>query len=160
MAIMARWRMPPENWWGYLYPDREVLREGMPVPAEHNSMAAALPILDSFSPSKASYIWLRMRSTGLRAVMGSWKIAISLPRIFAAPRWLILAMSAPLPADFAAGDPAGCFNPGPGWSGGSGSCRSPTRPPGRRSPPGRPGRRRRPRRGRSPACWGRPRGGH
>ena len=53
--------------------------------------------LDSFSPSKASYIWLRMRSTGLRAVMGSWKIMeISLPRIFCSSRWLILAMSAPL----------------------------------------------------------------
>ena len=69
MAIMARWRMPPENWWGYS--SRRVSGEGMPTSLSSSMARRRFSSLDSFSPSKASYIWLRMRSTGLRAVLGS-----------------------------------------------------------------------------------------
>ena len=82
MAIMMRWRMPPESWCGYSFTRRSAL--GMCTSFSIStvlSMAARLP-----SPSwslKASAICSPQVNTGLSDVIGSWKIIeISLPRIF------------------------------------------------------------------------------
>ena len=81
MAIMMRWRMPPESWWGYSFTRRSAF--GMCTSLSMStvlSMAARRP-----SPScsrKASAICSPQVKTGLRDVMGSWKIIeISFPRI-------------------------------------------------------------------------------
>ena len=82
IAIIARWRMPPESWCGYS--ERPPLGFGNPDQAQH---------LDGLGPGlllrligrcrrTASVIWSPIRITGLSEVIGSWKIIeMRLPRI-------------------------------------------------------------------------------
>ena len=82
MAIITRWRMPPESWCGYSLTRRSAF--GMCTTFSIStvlSMASRRP-----RPScrrSASAICSPQVKTGLSEVMGSWKtIEISLPRIF------------------------------------------------------------------------------
>ncbi len=73
MAIMTRWRMPPESWWGY---------------SSSRRRASAMRTRSSISPARSraarhdtprwrttfSAICVPTVSTGLRLVIGSWKI--------------------------------------------------------------------------------------
>src|SRR5262245_50364748 len=82
IAIMTRWRMPPESWCGYSFTRRSAL--GM---CTSFSMSTVLAIASRRpSPScrrMASAICSPTVNTGLSEVIGSWKIIeISLPRIF------------------------------------------------------------------------------
>ncbi len=82
MAIITRWRMPPENWCGY-----SLIRSwtrGMPT---RSRTSAALSMACSLDTSRcretASAICLPTVMVGFSEVSGSWKIMpISLPRIF------------------------------------------------------------------------------
>ena len=81
IAIIARWRMPPENSCGYARTRSRA--RGMPtrsISSTARSRAAGLLI---FSWARiCSTIWSPIRCTGLSEEIGSWKIiAISLPRI-------------------------------------------------------------------------------
>ena len=80
MAIMARCRMPPENSNGYWL--TRLSASGMPTRASRSAaicQASLLPL--SWCSMIASAICLPTFMTGLRLVMGSWKImAMSLPR--------------------------------------------------------------------------------
>ena len=81
MAIIARWRCPPDNWCGYDCARRS--GSGMPVldssaTAADMLCARAIPILSC----NTSATWSPTVNSGFRAVIGSWKIiAISRPRI-------------------------------------------------------------------------------
>ena len=73
MAIITRWRMPPESWWGY---------------SSSRRLASAMRTRSSISPARSraarhgtprwrttfSAICVPTVSTGLRLVIGSWKI--------------------------------------------------------------------------------------
>src|SRR6266542_2502704 len=80
MAIMTRWRMPPDNSWGYW----AMRRSGAGTPTSRRDWVAISRA--SLSPTSwcsrtASMIWSPTVSTGFRLVIGSWKIiAISPPR--------------------------------------------------------------------------------
>src|SRR5438552_4781161 len=82
MAIMMRWRMPPESWCGYSFTRRSAF--GM---CTSLSISIVLAIA-SRRPRRscrrtASAICSPTVNTGFSEVIGSWKIiAISLPRIF------------------------------------------------------------------------------
>ncbi len=76
MAIITRWRMPPDSSKGYQR--RRCSGEGMPDRAEQ--LDGGLPGRDrsmSRWSRRLSVIWSPMRLTGLRAVIGSWKIMLS-----------------------------------------------------------------------------------
>ena len=82
IAIIARWRMPPENSCGYC----RTRTSGRGIPTESSSSTARS--IASFSLRSrrcariASVICLPTRCTGFSAVSGSWKIiAILAPRI-------------------------------------------------------------------------------
>ena len=80
MAIMARWRCPPESWCGKL-PAR-LAGSGMPVFASNSIAACAhsAPVKPFFSIKISAICWPMVMS-GLSAVMGSWKtMAMSPPR--------------------------------------------------------------------------------
>ncbi len=95
MAIITRWRMPPESWWGYSFSRRA--GSGMPTDL---SRARATSLASCLEMSRCSWsdsvIWRPILRTGLRAVMGSWNtIAICWPqygRMSLGDSW---AMSAP-----------------------------------------------------------------
>ena len=81
MAIITRWRMPPENSWG----NEVSRRSGAGMPTTLISSAArtfAACSLSALSCSRRpSEIWWPTEYTGVSADSGSWKIiAISLPR--------------------------------------------------------------------------------
>ena len=80
MAIIARWRMPPENSNGYW--STRLSASGMPTRASRSAAichASLLPL--SWWSMIASAICLPTFMTGFRLVIGSWKIiAMSLPR--------------------------------------------------------------------------------
>ena len=80
MAIMARWRMPPENSNGYW--STRLGASGMPTRASRSMAIFHASRLDlSWCSVMASPICLPIFMTGFRLVMGSWKIiAMSLPR--------------------------------------------------------------------------------
>jgi hypothetical protein len=82
MAIMTRWRMPPDSSCGYWRSRRSA--SGMPTDcssARAVSLAAFLPM--SVWCSSDSVIWRPIRMTGLRAVMGSWNtMAICAPHMW------------------------------------------------------------------------------
>ena len=84
MAIITRWRMPPDSSWGYCLTRRSGY--GMPTMRSASmarSRASCLLILKC--SRTASAIWSPTVNTGLRLVIGSWKIiAMCLPR-----RWRI-----------------------------------------------------------------------
>ena len=80
MAIITRWRMPPESWCGY----SSTRRSGAAIPTWRSiSMAWARAAAPS-SPAcrrSDSPIWSPTVNTGLSEVMGSWKIIeMRLPR--------------------------------------------------------------------------------
>src|SRR5918994_7194515 len=81
MAIMTRWRMPPENWCGYSL----TLLSGLAMPTSFKTwmVFSWASLLERFWWMRmASRIWLPTVKTGFRLVMGSWKImAMSLPLI-------------------------------------------------------------------------------
>ncbi len=76
MAIMTRWRMPPESWNGY----HRTRSSGEGMPTERRS-STAVDCASFLSMSRwrtsDSAIWAPIRLTGLRAVIGSWKIMLS-----------------------------------------------------------------------------------
>ena len=80
MAIIARWRMPPESSCGYCF----TRRSGAETPtALSDSMARSQAsfFVASLWSRTASLIWSPIVKTGFRLVIGSWKIiAISPPR--------------------------------------------------------------------------------
>ncbi len=82
MAIIARCRMPPENWWGYWSNRR--CGSGIRTLLEHlDGPLAGLARPTCWCRTTASTIWLPMVKTGLSEVIGSWKIMATLPpRIF------------------------------------------------------------------------------
>ena len=73
IAIMTRWRMPPDSSYGYC-----LMRfSGSLMPTSCSiSMARALAsaLLRSVCSRMASISWLPMVNTGFRLVMGSWKM--------------------------------------------------------------------------------------
>ena len=73
MAIITRWRMPPESWNGY----QRTRCSGEGIPTERSS-STAVDRASFLSMSRwrrsDSPIWSPIRLTGLRAVIGSWKI--------------------------------------------------------------------------------------
>ena len=73
IAIIARWRWPPESWCGYESTRRS--GSGMPVRCS-SSMALARAALGRIASciSSTSAIWLPTVYSGLSAVIGSWKI--------------------------------------------------------------------------------------
>jgi hypothetical protein len=81
IAIMTRWRMPPENWWGYS--SRRCAAPGMPTRSSASTARrrAARPLSEVCS-SIASTSCVETFRNGFRHVIGSWKIiAMRLPRI-------------------------------------------------------------------------------
>ena len=80
MAMAIRWRIPPENSWGYCA--KRQLRVGDADLAQHGGGVAALsPAAEVPSRYWMSVICRPMVSTGLWACMGSWNtMEISLPR--------------------------------------------------------------------------------
>ncbi len=82
MAIITRWRMPPESWWGYSLIRRSAF--GMCTSFSMSTVLAMASRRPSPSCSRrASAICSPQVNTGLSEVMGSWKtMEISLPRIF------------------------------------------------------------------------------
>ena len=80
MAIMARWRMPPESWCGY-----SVARcsgSGMSHKTQHlDGLAMRGRAFDVLVQAPHSAICPPIVMTGLSEVIGSWKIMeMSLPR--------------------------------------------------------------------------------
>ncbi len=73
MAIMTRWRMPPDSWKGY----QRTRCSGDGMPTERSS-SIAVDRVSFLSMSRCSAsdspICTPIRLTGLRAVIGSWKI--------------------------------------------------------------------------------------
>ena len=81
IAIIARWRMPPESWCGYSCARRA--GSGMRTRRSISTAwsQAALALMSRCSRT-ASLIWSPIRITGLSEVIGSWKIIeMRLPRI-------------------------------------------------------------------------------
>ena len=80
IAMTTRWRWPPESSCGYLAICRS--GSGMPtMPSSSTALSTAAWPRATPCSSIDSTIWVPIVSTGLRAVMGSWKtIATSLPR--------------------------------------------------------------------------------
>ena len=81
MAIMARWRMPPEYSNGYWLTRSS--GSGMPTLASSSTAIFQDSRLDlPWWRLMTSAIWSPILNTGFRLVMGSWKIiAMSLPRM-------------------------------------------------------------------------------
>ena len=80
MAIITRWRMPPESWWGYS--SRRRLASGMPTSRSiSTALSSASRRLKRSCWESVSRSCRPTVSTGLRLVIGSWKIMeMSLPR--------------------------------------------------------------------------------
>ena len=81
MAIMARWRIPPENWWGYSWARWAGL--AMPTSPSRSTARFRAATRPTFSWTwMTSATWWPTLNTGLSDVSGSWKIIeISLPRM-------------------------------------------------------------------------------
>ena len=73
MAIMTRWRMPPESWWGYwlepLFGPRHPDQARAPRRGPFRPRLGALRCIRT-----GSAIWLPICIVGFREVIGSWKI--------------------------------------------------------------------------------------
>ena len=73
MAIMMRWRCPPENWCGKLSTRRAA--SGMPTRSSRVMAFSRAALLDRFWCRRSgSAICAPTRCTGFSAVIGSWKI--------------------------------------------------------------------------------------
>ena len=81
MAIITRWRIPPESWCGYSRTRR--WGSGMPTRISiSTALASASAAERPWCRRSVSPIWRPTVSTGFSEVIGSWKIMlISLPRI-------------------------------------------------------------------------------
>ena len=81
MAIITRWRIPPESSWGYCF--SRLSGSLMPTSSSSSlALALASPLDLSVWRRITSSIWLPMVYTGFRLVMGSWKMMeTSFPRI-------------------------------------------------------------------------------
>ena len=81
MAIMARWRMPPDSWYGYSC----TRRAGSEICTRSSSRSACASASRRDRPwcsVSDSAIWRPMVNTGFSEVIGSWKIIDSwLPRM-------------------------------------------------------------------------------
>ena len=77
MAIMARWRIPPENSCGHWR--ARCSGCGMPTRRRRFTDSRKASFFEiSRCVTKTSEIWFPTRWTGLRAVRGSWKIMLTL----------------------------------------------------------------------------------
>src|SRR6266511_1515819 len=97
IAIIARWRMPPENSCGYW----STRRSGFGTPTSFSRSTARFLTASSFVSGWcvliASPIWKPTFSTGFSDVIGSWKtIASSLPRMRRSSFFETLSRSLPL----------------------------------------------------------------
>ena len=82
MAIITRWRMPPENSCGNDRDPRRRVRDADEVEQLHGPRLRAADLPTSRCVGMASAIWSPIVYTGVSAESGSWKtIAITLPRI-------------------------------------------------------------------------------
>ena len=95
MAIMTRWRWPPDSWCGkarYIAPGSGRPTSPIAATTRARRWAADRPVwISSISP-----IWSPTRATGLSAVIGSWKIiAIFSPRRRRMRRSLCASRSTP-----------------------------------------------------------------
>ena len=82
IAIIARWRIPPENSCGYWFTRRSA--NGTPTSSSSAivRLVASLSRIPELCVTIASEIWWPIVKTGFSDVIGSWKIiAISPPRI-------------------------------------------------------------------------------
>ena len=81
MAIVTRWRMPPESWNGYAR--TRSAGEGMPTcPSSEMAVAFASALSIVVWSLRDSVIWRSIRTTGLSEVIGSWKtMAILAPQM-------------------------------------------------------------------------------
>ena len=81
MAMSTRWRMPPENSWGYWW----IRLAGSAMPTMSSSSMAARVAADPDArpcTSSASAIWSPTRTSGSRFDIGSWGTRpISFPRM-------------------------------------------------------------------------------
>ena len=95
MAMVTRWRMPPESWWGYS--PKRCAGSGMPTDARRAtavSLASRLSIRRWWVSD--SVIWWPIFITGLSEVIGSWKtMAISAPQMSPIWFWSYPMMSVP-----------------------------------------------------------------
>ena len=72
IAIITRWRMPPDSWWGY----SPMRRAGSGMPTRSSSSIArrrAAAPCSFWCWRSTSPIWRPTVSTGLSEVIGSWK---------------------------------------------------------------------------------------
>ncbi len=96
MAIITRWRMPPDSSWGYCFSRFS----GSFTPTSwsiSSARALACSWLRSVCSSMASHSWLPMVYTGFSEVIGSWKmIETRLPRNSRICLLEYLTMSSPL----------------------------------------------------------------
>ena len=81
MAIMTRWRCPPESWNGYSFIIFST--RGSPVMRSISmAFSSASFLLTFWCMRMASMIWSPIFITGFKLVIGSWKIMeIPVPRI-------------------------------------------------------------------------------
>ena len=81
IAIITRWRMPPENWCGY-WPSRRGASEMPTIRRSSTARSRASASLIPLWMNSGSMICSPMVSTGLSEVIGSWKIIeMSRPRM-------------------------------------------------------------------------------
>ena len=95
IAIIARWRMPPENWCGKS--DARSFAFGMPTaPSSSTARCHASFFETSACAWTASAIWAPTRYIGCRQANGSWKIIeTSRPRIFCSSSGFSASRSVP-----------------------------------------------------------------
>ena len=96
MAIITRWRIPPESSWGYCFMRFWTLL--MPTISSMDMARLAASSLETVLSwaRRASMSWLPMVYTGLRQVMGFWKIMATLePRMAIISALLLASTSSP-----------------------------------------------------------------
>ena len=94
MAIMMRWRWPPENWWGYL--SRAASGSGMPTRRIRSRARSAASMRVAPWTSMTSRSCQPTVQTGFRWLSGSWKImAMRLPLMARRSAGLALRRSRP-----------------------------------------------------------------
>ena len=96
IAIMTRWRIPPESWCGY----SSTMRSGVGIPTSvsiSTARARACFFVMPWCSVRLSIICRPTVNTGFKEVIGSWKIIeMSFPRILRMSRSLSFNRSLPL----------------------------------------------------------------
>ena len=90
MAIITRWRMPPESRWGY----RRITAAASGSPTFLRSIrarAAASSFPNPMWTRMLSVIWFPMVNTGFKDVRGSWKIMVSLSPLIWSSSFSVMA---------------------------------------------------------------------